>query len=153
MPYVGKGLATILVDEAGNYVAGTGGGAVTQSTAAAGTAPWPVYPGIPAAMVSGTFRGAADTGAHTVIAAQGVGKSIYVTQLTVVNAHATVGTIVQVNNLASGGSTYDVPAASGFGGAVLTFNPPLVITSNAVLSFTNVTTGALVSVSVNGYVI
>ena len=106
---------------------------------------------LPANLVKGkgNSTGTSDT---AVIAAPGAGVRIYVTTLIVTNAHATVGTKVQIK---SGTTTTDMPviyAAAGGGGAALTLPSALRLGANEALQFANATTGADVDVSAIGYV-
>lgn len=110
--------------------------------------------GLPDNYVSGltaAMTGTTST-AVTGIGAGGSGNFNYITQLTVGNSHATVGTFVELQDGSGGTTFYTVPAAAVYGGAVITFNPPLKQpTANTALYCKNTTTGANVIVSANGY--
>jgi hypothetical protein len=90
-----------------------------------------------------------NTTAADVIAAPGAGIRLYITEITVTNAHATVGTKVEIRD----GTTVmrQVYAAAAGGGASITFPTPLRLTANTALTARNVTTGADVDVSASGY--
>lgn len=109
-----------------------------------------VTPHAPAAnFVSGTTAAITDTTRTAVIAAQGVGVSIYVTSLFVSNSHATVGTLVKVE---SGTTTiFQAYADTLGGGFALTFPVPLVVAANTALNVSCVTTGTNVIANAVGY--
>lgn len=92
-----------------------------------------------------------NTTASDLIAAAGAGVRIAVTSVLVTNAHATVGTKVEIRD----GTTakiigYAAPAGGGFtlnaGGA-----PLFISTANTAVTGRNVTTGADVDITVSGY--
>ena len=89
------------------------------------------------------------TTAADVIAAPGASIRLYITEVTITNAHATVGTKVEIRD----GTTVlrSVYAAALGGGASITFPTPLRLTANTALTARNVTTGADVDVSASGY--
>lgn len=90
--------------------------------------------------------------ALTGMGAPGAGLRNYVTQITVSNAHATVGTDIIIQDGSGGTTLYTVPAAAVYGGAVITFPTPLrQPTTNTGLFAANVTTGASTKVSASGY--
>lgn len=90
-----------------------------------------------------------NTTAADVIAAQAAGVRIYVTSISVSNAHASVGTEVEILD---GSTVMDViPAASGFGGGTKSYPNPLRGTAATALRARNRTTGASVTVSAQGY--
>jgi hypothetical protein len=103
---------------------------------------------LPAAAANGTANstGTADT---SVIAAPGAGVRLYITQLVVTNAHATVGTKVQIKSATTTTGYPRVYAAAAGGGAALTFPTPLRL--GEALQFACVTTGADVDVSASGF--
>jgi len=84
-----------------------------------------------------------------IIAAQGAGARIYVTQITVHNAHASVDTGVAIKD----GTTeiYRIPASSVYGGATLNFSAPLRLSDNTALQAACLVTGASVHVSASGF--
>lgn len=109
--------------------------------------------GLPDKYTSGLT--AAMTGT-TSTAVTGVGATAsnynYITQLTVGNSHATVGTFVELQDGSGGTTFYTVPAAALYGGVSITFNPPLKQpTANTALYAKCTTTGSNTIVSVNGY--
>jgi hypothetical protein len=109
----------------------------------------------PYALPTNLTKGSANstgTGDTSVIAAPGAGLRLYITSLVITNAHATVGTKVQ---LKSGATTTGYPrfyAAAAGGGWGGTLPAPLRLGVNEALQFANVTTGADVDVSAIGYV-
>jgi hypothetical protein len=104
---------------------------------------------IPENSLAGATAAITGTSDTAVIAAQGPSVRIYVTQLLVTNAHATVGTVVEIKD----GSTviHRGFAAPGGGGFSLTFPKPLRLTANAPLNAANLTTGANTYVSASGF--
>lgn len=108
---------------------------------------------LPENLVSGAITTAmTGTTSTSLIAAPGAGLYNYITQITVSNAHATVGTDVALQDGNAGTTFYTIPAAALYGGAAITFNPPLrQPTSNTALYCVNVTTGASTKVSASGF--
>jgi hypothetical protein len=107
----------------------------------------------PENFVSGAIT-TAMTGTTTtsLIAAPASGLRNYITQITVSNSHATVGTDVIIQDGSGGTTLYTIPAAAVYGGAVLTFPVPLRQPTTATAIFcANVTTGASIKVSASGY--
>jgi hypothetical protein len=107
----------------------------------------------PENFVSGAIT-TAMTGTTTtsLIAAPAAGLRNYITQITVSNAHATVGTDVIIQDGSGGTTLYTIPAAAVYGGAVITFPTPLRQPTTATAIFVaNVTTGASTKVSASGY--
>lgn len=98
----------------------------------------------------GTFT---DTTAANIIAGQGAGTRIAVTSILVTNAHATVGTKVEIRR----GTTVliqNYAAAAGGGWSQSAGGTPIFIAaSNEAVTARNVTSGADVDVFVSGYVI
>lgn len=92
-----------------------------------------------------------NTTAADVIAAQGAGIRIVVTSILVTNAHATVGTKVEIRD----GTTVKIigyAAAVGGGFALNGGGRPLFIgTANTAITARDVTTGSDVDVSISGY--
>jgi hypothetical protein len=92
------------------------------------------------------------TTSTSLVSAPGAGLRNYITQITVSNAHATVGTDVAIQDGNAGTTIYTIPAAAVYGGAVVTFPTPLrQPTANTALYCANVTTGASTKVSASGY--
>jgi hypothetical protein len=92
------------------------------------------------------------TTSTSLIVAPGAGLRNYITQITVSNSHATVGTDVAIQDGVSGTTIYTIPAAAVYGGAVITFPTPLrQPTLNTALACVNVTTGSSTKVSASGY--
>lgn len=108
----------------------------------------------PADLVKGAITTAMTaTTSTSLIAAPGAGLFNYITQVTVSNSHATVGTDVVLQDGSGGTTMYTIPAAANYGGASITFNPPLKqTTANTALFCANVTTGSSIKVSAAGYI-
>lgn len=107
----------------------------------------------PANFVNGTITTAmTGTTSTSLVAAPASGLRNYITQITVSNAHATVGTDVEILDGSGGTVMYTIPAAAVYGGAALTFPTPLrQPTTATAIHARNVTTGASVKVSASGY--
>ncbi len=110
---------------------------------------------LPGAVHDRTLSGRANftnTTAADIIAAQGAGIRIVVTQIAVSNAHATVGTKVEIRD----GTTVKISmqAAGAGGGWVQAGGYPLFLsTANTAVTARCVTTGADVEVNISGYTI
>lgn len=103
----------------------------------------------PENFIAGTTSDITGTSNTSVIAAQGSGVRIYVTQIIVTNSHASVNTWV---NIKDGTTTiYSGYAYSAGGGFVINFPVPLRLTANTALNAACETTGANVRVSASGY--
>jgi len=104
-------------------------------------------------LVSGAITTAmTGTTSTSLIGAPGSGLYNYITQITVSNAHGTVGTDIAIQDGSGGTTIYTIPAAAVYGGAVVTFPAPLKQpTSNTALYCANVTTGASTKVSASGF--
>jgi hypothetical protein len=107
----------------------------------------------PENFVSGAITSAmTGTTSTSLIAAPASGLRNYITQITVSNAHATVGTDVVIQDGSGGTTLYTIPAAAVYGGATLSFPTPLRQPTTATALFcANVTTGASTKVSASGY--
>ncbi len=107
----------------------------------------------PENFVSGAITSAmTGTTTTSLIAAPAAGLRNYITQITVSNSHATVGTDIVIQDGSGGTTLYTIPAAAVYGGAVLTFPTPLRQPTTATAIFcANVTTGASTKVSASGY--
>lgn len=107
----------------------------------------------PENFVSGCISSAmTGTTSTSLIAAPASGLRNYITQITVSNSHATVGTDILIQDGSGGTTLYVIPAAAVFGGAVLTFPTPLRQPTTATAIYcANVTTGANTKVSASGY--
>lgn len=107
----------------------------------------------PENFVSGAITSAmTGTTSTSLVAAPAAGLRNYITQITVSNAHATVGTDVIIQDGSGGTTLYVIPAAAVYGGAVLTFPTPLRQPTTATAIYcANVTTGASTKVSASGY--
>lgn len=107
----------------------------------------------PENFVSGAITSAmTGTTSTSLIAAPASGLRNYITQITVSNSHATVGTDIVIQDGSGGTTLYTIPAAAVYGGAVLTFPVPLRQPTTATAIYcANVTTGASTKVSASGY--
>lgn len=107
----------------------------------------------PENFVSGAITSAmTGTTSTSLVAAPASGLRNYITQITVSNAHATVGTDIIIQDGSGGTTLYTIPAAAVYGGAVITFPTPLRQPTTATAIFcANVTTGASTKVSASGY--
>lgn len=107
----------------------------------------------PENFVSGAITSAmTSTTSTSLIAAPASGLRNYITQITVSNSHATVGTDIIIQDGSGGTTLYTIPAAAVYGGAVITFPTPLRQPTTATALFcANVTTGASTKVSASGY--
>lgn len=107
----------------------------------------------PENFVSGVITTAmTGTTSTSLIAAPAAGLRNYITQITVSNAHATVGTDLIIQDGSGGTTLYTIPAAAVYGGSVITLPTPLRQPTTATAIFcANVTTGASTKVSASGY--
>lgn len=107
----------------------------------------------PENFVSGAITSAmTGTTSTSLIAAPASGLRNYITQITVSNSHATVGTDVIIQDGSGGTTLYTIPAAAVYGGATVTFPTPLRQPTTATAIFcANVTTGSNTKVSASGY--
>lgn len=107
----------------------------------------------PENLVSGAITTAmTGTTSTSLIAAPAAGLRNYITQITVSNSHATVGTDVAIQDGSGGTTIYTIPATANYGGATITFPVPLrQPTTNTALYCANVTTGSSIKVSASGY--
>lgn len=105
-----------------------------------------------AGLVKGTTSAMTGTTSTSLVAAPGAGLKNYITTLSCVNSHATVGTFVTVQDGSGGPAIWTVAAAALFGGTAITFPAPLQQpTANTALFVADVTTGANVICSASGY--
>lgn len=107
----------------------------------------------PENFVSGAITSAmTGTTSTSLIAAPASGLRNYITQITVSNSHATVGTDVIIQDGNGGTTLYTIPAAAAYGGAVIVFPTPLKQPTTATAIYcANVTTGSSIKVSASGY--
>lgn len=107
----------------------------------------------PANFVSGAITTAMTaTTSISLIAAPAAGLRNYITQITVSNSHATVGTDVIIQDGSGGATLITIPAAAAYGGAAIPFPVPLRQPTTATAIYcANVTTGASTKVSASGY--
>lgn len=89
--------------------------------------------------------------ALTGMGAQGAGVRVYVTSCSFSNSHATVGTMILLQDGSAGTTLWQQPAAPAFGGGNITFPTPIKTTANNGLFAVNVTTGSNTFVSCTGY--
>lgn len=103
--------------------------------------------------VSGAITSAmTGTTSTSLVAAPASGLRNYITQITVSNAHATVGTDIIIQDGSGGTTLYTIPAAAVYGGATLTFPVALRQPTTATAIYcANVTTGASTKVSASGF--
>lgn len=107
---------------------------------------------LPDNLVNGTTAAMTGTTSTSLLAAPGAGLYNYITQISCVNSHATVGTFVTVQDGSGGTALMTLAAASLFGGDNKTFPAPFKqTTSNTALFVADVTTGANVICSASGY--
>lgn len=103
-------------------------------------------------VVYGTSGAITGTTSTQVIASQGASTKIYVTSLLVTNSHATVGTLVTIqDDAASPVVLFAGYAASAGGGFSITFPTPIPTTANQKLMAVCGTTGTNVYVSAAGF--
>lgn len=107
----------------------------------------------PENFVSGAITSAmTGTTSTSLLAAPAAGLRNYITQITISNAHATVGTDVIIQDGNGGTTLYTIPAAAVYGGATVHFPVPLRQPTTATAIYcANVTTGASTKVSASGY--
>jgi hypothetical protein len=107
----------------------------------------------PENFVSGVISTAmTGTTSTSLIAAPASGLRNYITQITVSNSHASVGTDILIQDGSGGTTLYVIPAAAAYGGATLTFPTPLRQPTTATAIYcANVTTGSSIKVSASGY--
>lgn len=107
----------------------------------------------PANYISGAITTAmTGTTSTSLLAAPAAGLRNYITQITVSNSHATVGTDVVIQDGSGGATLYTIPAAAVYGGAAISFPTPLRQPTTATAIFVaNVTTGSSIKVSASGY--
>lgn len=114
-----------------------------------------VYPwAIPASSWSyaAASGGIVNTTGVTIKAAGGAGVRIYLTDLHVINGHATVSTDVQIRDGASGTVLWRGFAQAAGGGISIHFSTPLRGTANTLLEVACGTTGSAVYVNATGFV-
>ena len=133
----------VLADGLGGAVTVTGGALSVASSGGVSSANY----------VSGAITTAmTGTTSTSLIAAPAAGLHNYITQITVSNSHATVGTDVIIQDGSGGTTLYVIPAAAVYGGAAISFPTPLrQPTAATAIYCANVTTGASVKVSASGY--
>lgn len=106
----------------------------------------------PENFVSAVTAAMTGTTSTLTLAAPAAGLRNYVTHLSCVNSHATVGTFINVQDGSGGTTLYTGAAAAVFGGFSFTFPVPLRQPTTATgLYVADVTTGANVVCSVSGY--
>lgn len=102
-------------------------------------------------LVSGVTADITDTTATSVIAAQGEGVVIYLTNLLITNNDATVGTVVKITDGSAGATKWRGYVAEDGGGFAITFPAPLAFTANTAVVAECETTAATVQVSASGF--
>lgn len=104
---------------------------------------------LPETVVRGISAAITNTSDTAVIAAQGAGVRIYVTNIVVFNSHATVATQVNIKDGAT--TIYSVYVNAAGGQVALTLPVPLRLTANTALNAACATTGSNVIVSASGF--
>lgn len=133
----------VLADGLGGAITVTGGALSVSTSGGVSSANY----------VSGVITTAmTGTTSTSLLAAPAAGLRNYITQITVSNAHATVGTDIVIQDGSGGTALYVIPAAAVYGGAAISFPTPLrQPTLATALYCANVTTGASTKVSASGY--
>lgn len=142
----GPGAAAVNIQDGGNIISIDDAGSslsVDDGGVALATYPFPATP------VSGYVEAITNTTVNTLIPAGGGSTIIYVTQILVTNAHATVGTVVNI--LEGGTKIYVGYAAPAGGGFSINFSTPLALSGSNPLEVSCSTTGSNVYVSANGF--
>jgi hypothetical protein len=108
----------------------------------------------PGNFVSGCISSAmTGTSSTSLLAPPVAGLRNYITQITVSNSHATIGTDVLIQDGSGGTTLMVIPAAAAYGGAAITFPVPLrQPTAATAIYVANVTTGASIKISCSGYI-
>jgi hypothetical protein len=133
----------VLADGLGGAVTVTAG--ALSVTTAGGVSSANYVSGVIATAMTGTTS-------TSLLAAPAAGLRNYITQITVSNSHATVGTDIIIQDGSGGTTLYVIPAAAVYGGAAISFPTPLrQPTLATALYCANVTTGASTKVSASGY--
>jgi hypothetical protein len=103
----------------------------------------------PENFISGTTGAITDTTRTVLIASQGGSLRSYLTQITVTNSHATVGTFIKIeDNVTTIYQAYAAPLGGGFS---ITLPVPLKGTAATAWNVSCVTTGANVIANASGY--
>ena len=92
-----------------------------------------------------------DTTSTQIVAAQGAGVRFYCTSITVTNADADTGTLVQITDGSGGAVLWQGYAREDGGGATITFPTPIRTSANTALHAACGTSGATVYVAASGY--
>ena len=107
----------------------------------------------PENFVSGTITTAmTGTTSTLLVAAPAAGLRNYITQITASNAHASVGTDINITDGDGGTVLYVVPTAANYGGAVISFPTPLRQPTTATAIYAvNVTANSSTKISASGW--
>lgn len=106
----------------------------------------------PENFVTGTTAAMTGTTSTSLVASPGGSLRNYITQISCVNSHATVGTFVTVQDGSGGTALLTLAAAAVYGGETVSFPTPLRQPTTATALFVaDVTTGANVICSATGY--
>jgi hypothetical protein len=133
----------VLADGVGGAVTVTAG--ALSVTTSGGVSSANYVSGVIATAMTGTTS-------TSLLAAPAAGLRNYITQITVSNSHATVGTDIVIQDGSGGTTLYVIPAAAVYGGAAISFPTPLRQPTLATAIYcANVTTGASTKVSCSGY--
>lgn len=105
---------------------------------------------VPERSVDGVTAAITGTGDTAVIAAPGAGLRLYITELSISNSHATVGTLVEIKSATT--VRKRMYAREDGGGSTHHFPKPLRMGDNEALNAANVTTGSNTYVSASGFI-
>lgn len=145
MPGIFNATPLTLSDGEGSALATNSAGQLVTNAAVAPVASTSLTSGAITTAMTGTTS-------TSLLAAPAGGLRNYVTNITVSNSHATVGTDVIIQDGNGGTTLYTIPAAAVYGGASVSFPVPLrQPTLATALYCANVTTGSNTKVSASGY--
>ena len=105
---------------------------------------------VPERSVDGVTAAITGTGDTAVIAAPGAGLRLYITELSITNSHATVGTLVEIKSATT--VRKRMYAREDGGGSTHVFPKPLRMGDNEALNAANTTTGSNTYVSASGFI-
>lgn len=94
----------------------------------------------------GAAGGLVNTTAITIAAAAGAGIKNYITSITLVNAHQTIGTEVVINDGAAGTAIFRTWCQFAGGGCSIKLDPPLASSANTLLEIKEITATATAGV-------
>jgi hypothetical protein len=140
----GPGAAAVNIQDGGNIISVDDAGSsltVDDGGVALATYPFPANP------IKGAVENLSTTSPATLFASGAY--TVYITQLLVTNAHATVGTVVNIQD--GSGKIYVGYAAPAGGGFSINFPTPLETVGGSTIEVTCNTTGSSIYVSANGF--